>query len=926
MNYIQKSLLSVLSCTTLLFLTPSEGIARRAGIAIDARNLAEQAIQTAMHAENKGAIDAMQQAERMLEIRESMNRPENSHNQGAHLEEIIATQEALNAQASIDKSTKVSQEALELMQNILNGIRNREKLSFDDFARTTEYLKEGVIQDLADSLHKLVVENALTEELRQQLVSEFIQFAKTESVGWQIKHADQATVNQEHGYIELGEFYFDYLTPMELVQLLNILQVLSDSKDGILTPFIFDIKDKLVRLAYEDNSLIDILLKKVSDSTEHNRHLKAMLQSLQGDRFEFNPLMDVSGGSFEHIDTATFVEKNKPESRKSDNEKIVVFQAAYEAPNFKIGGLGAFMTDFTAELSKQGDIDLRLISQYFDFLKNLHPCATFKGFIDHEVYGQPMRSSVYMIEINEGIKQYLIKPDSKMARIFDIGRAKNVYKAFRHAEYNPKMCYFNSALATLAATYQGENGNDSVDILHLHSWHTALAAALMDLKLNPLREKSGIAPVKLLNTVHMHGPEQGIMNAKIYNYVGLDLPEGRQRAVELLRNNIYESPGYDRLDRDFYADLQGYDENRSLHIGEDFYGENQGGYDETPRGILGLDAYGNAYEENIEIINQYGESLEVINLLLETAKHVDYINTVSPSLAEDMQNPNFAYGVHDLFGDLAEHGQFTGILNGMNTDKFDPKSESVLGSFAVSSDLSDLDSRKQEAKRALFEAGIISDPNKPLFLYVGRFSNEKGIDYLPKMAQQIAANGGQMLVMGMTPYTMPYSIEMLMGMQAFMPVRVLTELKDQLALFGNSGAKTGMIARFAADYTVIPSKMESCGLVALEALCMGSFLATSYTQGLKSICTPFDNDFTSYDAENCSKYDYIFDSDEQTDSNISVMIDRCFEILDQLTDSERSEVQKSIIEHSKSFNWKSEDTENGSIHKYLDIYHSLIQE
>ena len=46
--------------------------------------------------------------------------------------------------------------------------------------------------------------------------------------------------------------------------------------------------------------------------------------------------------------------------------------------------------------------------------------------------------------------------------------------------------------------------------------------------------------------------------------------------------------------------------------------------------------------------------------------------------------------------------------------------------------------------------------------------------------------------------------------------------------------------RFAADFSIIPSKLESFGLVALEALSMGSGIITTNVQGLKDITIPYD--------------------------------------------------------------------------------------
>ena len=135
-----------------------------------------------------------------------------------------------------------------------------------------------------------------------------------------------------------------------------------------------------------------------------------------------------------------------------------------------------------------------------------------------------------------------------------------------------------------------------------------------------------------------------------------------------------------------------------------------------------------------------------------------------------------------------------------------------------------------------------------------------------------------------------------------------------------------MLARFAAEYTVIPSKLESCGLVALEALCMGSFLASSNVQGLKSICHPFDDDDAIYEDENCIQYAFLFEDDAQTQMNIQAMVERCFIVNQRLSHKAKEDIQKFIINDSKKFDWNYNENGDGPINKYINIFYHILNQ
>ncbi len=877
-------------------------LGRRAGAQLDARNIAQRGAQAALNAGgHEEALASLAHTQAALQSHQDARSSKSEGEIRGNLNDIHK-KVPLNPDRNVASATSSeTQQALQVILEHINARQYTEALSLH--STTNAILHERVVTDLSAHLHRLANQGTVTDELIEQLVASFRKHAGSESTGWQIHHASKVSRTPE-GFLDYNEFYFDYLTGPELAELYVMVQAVSNAKKHMLAPFVFDIQDKIIRMSYNDEAMRQMFLHKINDSTEHNRNLKRILKGLKNGKLDVYPLIDETGANFKTCDTSKFEFGKKPANKTyQPGSKAFILEAAYESPNLRLGGLGAFMTDFMSAFGKNNKYDLRIISQFCDFMKRDYPYADFRGFVDHYVYGKTMRSSIYAITSANGVVQYLIKTDPRMERLFDIGKQQNVYKSFKHSEYNPKMIYFNTALATFAATLCGPDGNDSVDILHLHSWHTALAAALLNEKLNPIRERSSLKRVKILNTVHMHGPEQGFINAKIFEDAGLNMPHNRQKYSYFKCNNPYDniSFGYDGNSFGYDSAFSSYHETEP-----DFAGC---GYDECE-----VD-----YNDTAT-----GKEIELVNLLIETANNVDFINTVSPSLAQDMQDPTTSYGVHDAFQKIAAKGRFKGILNGIDTSGFDPTSTTILGHFAVNSDLSNVGQQKQLAKQALYEAGLISDPTKPLFLFIGRFSLEKGIERLPLMTEEIVARGGQVLIMGMTPYSMPACITQLVKMQETAPIKIFTRLKDQTKLIANTGVSQRMLASFASDFMLIPSKMESCGLVALEALCMGSFIAVSHIQGLKSICAPFDLEAPTSD-QNCIKFDYHAEHESMV-ASIRDMIKHCFELEAQLTPASKAQIQKAIIKNSKQFDWDYTENGRGSMASYEQIFTKLIQE
>nr|BFD31793.1 hypothetical protein GTC16762_14110 [Pigmentibacter ruber] len=311
---------------------------------------------------------------------------------------------------------------------------------------------------------------------------------------------------------------------------------------------------------------------------------------------------------------------------------------------------------------------------------------------------------------------------------------------------------------------------------------------------------------------------------------------------------------------------------------------------------------------------------DTINLHVMALLESDAVNTVSKGIISEIKSSDdkISYKVGDIFTHLENIDRFFGIPNGIDPDLYNPRKYNVLGNFKVANDLSDLKEKKQLVKQTLYNAGIIGSPNKPLYLFVGRYSNDKGLDVLPEFVKYAIKNNAQVVIMGIvTDPSVDSVIKSLEGINDpnFKFYKNLE--KDQLEILKIADAKKGNLIRFAADFSLIPSKVESFGLVALEALAMGSGIITTNVQGLKDITIPYDPSLNNIDTFNSVIFNRVDKNTYKTFSNMKESVTEFLKVWNFVPNSEKINYKKNWINGIEKFFW---NYKGGSIDQYFDLY------
>ncbi|MEO7664474.1 MAG: glycogen/starch synthase, partial [Candidatus Limnocylindrales bacterium] len=206
-----------------------------------------------------------------------------------------------------------------------------------------------------------------------------------------------------------------------------------------------------------------------------------------------------------------------------------------------------------------------------------------------------------------------------------------------------------------------------------------------------------------------------------------------------------------------------------------------------------------------------------VDLLGEAIDGADLVNTVSPGFAREALTPEFGMG---LDGRLRARGDaFVGILNGLDTDLWDPSSDPALAATYTRADR-----RGKAAGRADLLERVGFDPvdPRPVLGMIGRLDPQKGFDLLAEAAPALLADGYRIVVQGSGP---PELVGALRGLAVDRP--------DRVALIERFDRDMARRIYAGADGFLMPSRFEPCGTGQMVALRYGTPPIVHATGGLR---------------------------------------------------------------------------------------------
>jgi starch synthase len=214
-----------------------------------------------------------------------------------------------------------------------------------------------------------------------------------------------------------------------------------------------------------------------------------------------------------------------------------------------------------------------------------------------------------------------------------------------------------------------------------------------------------------------------------------------------------------------------------------------------------------------------------VNLMKAGLVLADALGTVSPTYAREIQ-ASAEHG-HGLEGVLrARSRDLVGILNGIDTRAWNPVTDRHL---AAPFDLDAL-AGKEICKRAVLEQlGLPYDARRPLFASIGRLTAQKGIDLVLQVLPALVGAGAQIVVLGSGERDLETRL-----------VEMARRAPQQIAV--QLGFDDGLAHRIeaGADFFLMPSRYEPCGLNQMYSLRYGTPPIVHRTGGLADTVRDWD--------------------------------------------------------------------------------------
>lgn len=216
-----------------------------------------------------------------------------------------------------------------------------------------------------------------------------------------------------------------------------------------------------------------------------------------------------------------------------------------------------------------------------------------------------------------------------------------------------------------------------------------------------------------------------------------------------------------------------------------------------------------------------------LSLLKGGLSLADALTTVSPSYAHEIQEEPGGQGLSGLFRHRAN--VLHGLLNGLDAS-FSPTTDPALPAQFSAADLSGKAICKA-ALRARFGLG-----DGPLFAFVGRAAEQKGLDLMAGALDRLVAAGGTFVALTDGD---PSLMRTLRSAVSRHPGRAGLEAAFDPALAQQIYG--------GADFIVVPSRFEPCGLAQLIAMAYGAVPVVRRTGGLADTVVDGETGLTFFD-------------------------------------------------------------------------------
>ena len=203
------------------------------------------------------------------------------------------------------------------------------------------------------------------------------------------------------------------------------------------------------------------------------------------------------------------------------------------------------------------------------------------------------------------------------------------------------------------------------------------------------------------------------------------------------------------------------------------------------------------------------------NLLKGGLVFAGLLTTVSPTYSREIQTPELGFGLDGVLQERKD--SLSGVVNGIDTEVWNPATDSLLPEHYSSSDLAG----KRRCKEALQRELSLPVREVPLLAVISRFTSQKGLDLVAAVLPELMRLDVQVALLGTGDPPLELQFQSF-RMRHPDKIGVRIGFDDALAHAIEAGA----------DLFLMPSRYEPCGLSQLYSLRYGTVPIVRKTGGL----------------------------------------------------------------------------------------------
>ncbi len=279
-----------------------------------------------------------------------------------------------------------------------------------------------------------------------------------------------------------------------------------------------------------------------------------------------------------------------------------------------------------------------------------------------------------------------------------------------------------------------------------------------------------------------------------------------------------------------------------------------------------------------------------VNYMRGALLYSDRLTTVSPTYAEEIKTTYFGEHMENIFRE--RESVLSGILNGINTAKFDPKKDPDI---YVNYGLKTFEQKAENKTRLQADLGLPVDKDIPLLCVVSRLTEQKGLDLITHICDELSTLPMQLAILGTGEPRYEEAFRWFMDKYSD-KINITLKFSESLSHKFYAGA----------DMLLMPSRFEPCGLSQMIAMGYGTLPIVRSTGGLRDSVIPYNKETgegNGFSFDNYNAHELFFTIKEAL----------------ELYENDRKtfkNIQKNAMR--ADFKWST------SADKYIDIYNDLL--